>query len=499
MPVTESLNKVFGIGDDSALFRTLRDQYLLSDEEEGRRKRMRRRKDLYRDRGYKHYDETLRRLFKNRVVLEERRKFIEFAVYQNLTRRVTREISSVYSEPAERKSSTGQRYRDLQAEVRMDRRMRMVNRYGNLQNNVLVWPDINAVNDPVVRVITQDKLWAIAHPDDHTLPVGYIIDKFPAAKNAKETMPHYLGIDGESFFKLDKHWRMIEGSREPHNVGFLPAILYSREENDESILDAWSGEDLVSAHLAIALLNILLVKHQRSGTKQAYATGDLSTTANNQPMDEEHLLQIGEGVTLNTLDLGANPENYIKAGRSVIKQVAANYGIPESVFDLSYQATSGFEIELKRAGLREVRRDQIADFRPFEQQLAKIQSAVLKAAGHPLSFEVTGWSINFGEIDVPQDPIQKLTYWEKKEQMDLANRIEMYLHENPELKPEAAAAAVERNRAMRVERMQDFQSSNSGAFGPTESENPPTDREGNRLQNGADPALEIVMEVLGGS
>ena len=347
----------------------------------------------------------------------------------------------------------------------MDRRLRAVNRLGNLQNNVLCWPDVrNGV--PRLRLITQGQFWAIADPNDPTEPVAYIVEMKPNGPVSNSvTGPHYLGMDGQTFFRLDAEWRLIAGSRYPHNVGRIPAVLYSRDENEESILDAHSGKDLVAAHKAVALLNTMMLKHQRSGTRQAVASGDLSTTAVNQPMDEEHIMAIGEGVSIQTLDLGADPGTYIEATRAVIKQIAANFGIPEAVFDLSYQATSGFEIELKRVGLLEVRRDQMRVFLDFERELAEVQAAVLKAAGSPYAFDPEGWSVNFGDMEI-SSPLDRLNYLEKAESLDQINRIEMYQMRNPEMDPREVAMRVLENRRQRVQLMVEFQAKNAGAFGP---------------------------------
>lgn len=474
MPVITDLNDALGTLPSGSVFRLtddgltkyLRDNYM-TQSEDARKADARMRIDLYRDRGEKHFSAMLDKLFKNQKVRDWRKQFLEYAQFQNVTKRVIREISAVYSEPAVRRvNDEGQsmRYRDLQGAVRMDRRMRLVNRMGNLLNNVLVWPWVNDIGDPVLRVVTPDRFSAIAHPNDPTLPVGFVVDRFPGRdKKGKSGVPHYLVIDGQTFFHLDADWRMVSGSRRPHMLNRLPAMLFSREEMDDGILDADSGKDLVSAHCAVALLNTLMLKHQKSGTRQAYASGDMSTTGLGQPMDEEHLLTVGEGVTLNTLDLGADPDNYINATRAVIKQVAANYGIPESVFDLSYQATSGFEIELKRTGLREVRRDQILDFRPFERDLALLMSDVLRAAGSDYAFDVAGWSIDFGEVETPQDPSARMGYFSQLEDMDLMNRVEMYRYMNPEATEEEAIEAIASNAERRINRMVLFQQAQQAA------------------------------------
>ena len=506
MPVTATLNESLGTlpsgrvmaFTDQQMSDAIRVQCKTAAEAD-RKKHMAMRLDLYRDRGQAHFDNMIRDVFRNSKVMEWRLKFVNYAQFQNLTKRVIREISTVYSESAARRlgGKKDTAYEQLQLELDMDMCMGLLNEMGNLVNNCLVWPDVNPIGDPTLRVVTQDKFHAIAHPNDPSLPVGFVLEQFPLYKSAKATDPHYLVVDGATFFRLDKSWRMIEGSRYAHNVGQLPALLYSKGKIDSGILDADGGRDLVSAHLAITLLNVLMLKHQKSGTKQPVASGDLGTTAIDQPMDEEHLLQIGEGVVLSTLDLGADPANYINSARAVVKQLAANYGIPESVFDLSYQATSGFEIELKRVGLREVRRAQIKILRKFESKLAGVMAAVLAAASHPLAFSPVGWSINFGDVETPQDPEARLAYWEKLEGMDLANRVEMYMDMNPEATEEEAAAAIEANEQMRLDRMVRFQAKNGGLkppgdAGPPDGDQGP-DEEGMEHEGGEEPRKAMLQ------
>ena len=432
--------------------------------QDDRKKEVQKRLDLFRDRGRRHFEASLDQIFKNERVRKWRKDFVRFAEFQNITKRVVREISTVYSEPATREvKKANVRYQDFQRVVRFDRKMRQVNRYGNLLNHCLVWPDV-VDGQPVMRTVTPDRFEAVAHPNDPTRAVAFILDQFPNGIEVRASDPHYLVMSEFEFFKLDTEWRLV-GSPMPHGLGRMPALLWSREEPDDCILDCTTGRDLTSAHEAVALLNTLLLKHQKSGTKLPYSTGDTATMAMGQPMDEEHLLQAPEGVALSTLDLGAEPESYINTVRAVIKQIAANYGIPESVFDLSYQATSGFEIELKRTGLREIRRDQILDFRPFERDLADLWSVVLGKAGSEYAFDPAGWSINFGEFDTPQDPSQKLAYWSKLEELGLANRVEMYLDMNPEATVEEAKAAVMANLAQRLAAIEMFQ--HTGAAGET--------------------------------
>lgn len=477
----------------------LRDCYINSDAEKARQVMARKRIDLFNDNGSAQIDDMLNDVFANAKVRSLRKKFAELAAFQNLTKRIVREVSSVYSEPATRTVKSGKmlkNYRRLQRDLRLDRRMRLANQMVNLNNDVVLWFDIRD-DRPYLRVVTPDVFWAICHPSDPTYLIGVMIDQAPPKGRAKTiNTPAYFVMDDSEQFFLNEHCNEIPGSRKKHGLSRMPMLLVHRQEPSSTLLSPNPGKDIVAAHKALALVNTMMLKHQKSGTKQAVASGDLGDMAQGQPMDPEHVLQSPDGVSWQTLDLGANPDSYISVGRAIIKQIAANYGIPESVFDLSYQATSGFEIELKRTGLREVRRDQILDWRPVEEELALIMEEILSESSHPLAFNATGWSIDFGEVETPRDPMQMLGYWEKLRQMGLMNTVEMYVRLNPEADELQALAAIRDNAAIEAERVELYRRLNIS---------PDTAADGSGGDGSAAPfngspkktVEEIVEEVLG--
>ena len=444
--------------DDVTKF--LREKYIFADAERARQKQSRNRLLLYRDQGKQLVEDMVTALFRNLKVRQLRKEFVKYAMFQNVSRRIVREISMVYSSEAIRTvSDRNESYQQVIRDSRQDRKMRSVNRYTNLLNECLVWFDLRD-GEPVIRVITPDKFWAICHPNDPTHHVGSIVNIASNGMYKDRSSPHYLVITDEEFFKLDEAGRMLSDTYQKHGLGVSPALLVHREEPEDKLLDSSSGEDLISAHLAVALLNTLMLKQAKSGERVVAASGDLSTTPQGQPLDQEVIQSFGEGVSLSTLDLAADPAGYIQTARSVIKQVAANYGIPESVFDLTYAASSGFEIELKRSQLREVRQDQILDYRPVERSLAKIQSKVLIAAGHRLRFSDDGFFCNFGEIDSPREPMQQLLWFEKMRSMGLINTAEMFMRLNPEMDAERAQEQLLINARMESSRVQLLRSLN---------------------------------------
>jgi hypothetical protein len=465
---------------DDDMTKILREVYVFNNEEKKRRDQTRKRIDLYQDKGQAQFEEMANTIWNNAKVRRWNKKFIELAQYQNLTKRVVREISAVYSESARRRVKSpvmDKRYQELQRITRMDRRMRLGNQMLNLCNETVVWFDIES-GMPVLRVSTPDNFWAVAHPNDPTLLVALIFDRAPPpGRPVTMDTPVYMVVDDETVFFLNQLGGMLAGSRKPHGLSRMPMILVHKNEPMSSLLDPDPGNDIIAAHKALALVNTMLLRHQKQGTKQAVASGDVGDMPVGQPMSAEHILQAPEGVVMNTLDLGAEPDSYIKAARAIIKQIAANYGIPESVFDLSYQATSGFEIELKRVGLREVRRDQILDWRPVERDLAEIMAEALANANSPLAFNTLGWAIDFGEVETPQDPMQRLTYWEKLKSLNLITVRDMYMHLNPEATPEEADAILEENGKVNSEFTQSRIAMIPPGLAPNASQNDGDDEE----------------------
>lgn len=489
---------VVNIKDDT-MTGILRDRYLDSTWEKKRRAKSRDRLDLFNDNGRDQFIRMIDDVFTNSKVRKWRKKFVDMAMLNNVTKRIIRETSQVYGESALRVvDQTLPQYKRLQNSVRQDRKFRELNEFTNLLNETLVWFDITPMGNPVIRNVTPDNMFAIAHPNDPTDLVGVIIDQAP--RSGKASDPHFLVLDDETFFKLNRDGRMIKDSREAHGLTRLPAILNHKNPPTVGLWDTTTGDDIIGCHKAVTLLNVMLLKHQKEGTKQGVLSGDLGNMATGQPMDGEHLINAPEGSVLNTLDLGADPKSYIEATRAVIRQMAANHGVSEAIFDLDFSASSGFEIELKRIGLREIRRNQLLDYRPLEADFAEIMSEVLIESSHPDRFSTDGWKIDFGEVETPQEPSQRISYWKELRGMGLMNTLDMYIQLNPEATIEEAREAIRINAEVEARRVELFRSL---AVSPDASSDGSDTSQGQGAPfNGApksQSADDIAREVLSGA
>lgn len=267
-----------------------------------------------------------------------------------------------------------------------------------------------------------------------------------------ETDPHFVVWSESDVFKLDKMGRVITETIETNPFGRMPGVLIHREPPAGALLDSTTGDDLVSAHMSAAFINVLLLKETRTVNKQVAFGGDLSTTASGQAQDTGADVMLGDGVTAQTLDRSIDLAQYRETSDHVIERAASNHGIPPSL--LRHQgATSGFEIELRRIGLRERRRDQIMVFRPVEHELASIMSEVLALdAGAEMQFSDNGFQVDFGEVETPQDAMAKLLFREKARGMGLINTLDMIMEDNPDLRPADALEKLQFNIDVEVDR-----------------------------------------------
>ena len=412
-----------------------------------RRRRMRRRVDLYKNRGMAHFEAMIRDVFVDPVVREDRLKMLRYSDFQNVTRRIVSELSTVYAtETRRRVDSENESYQEFLSVTRFDQKMRRANAYANLLNDPLVFirsAERGGEAVPIVEVIPPSAYAPIAHPLDPTHLVAVVIDSFPGGLRVRDEDPHYWVYDSEQIFALDRHGRYVEGSQRPNPAREIPAVLINRELPDNALLDEWSGEDIVQAHLAVALLNTLMMRGQKTGTKLPYLRGDATHLVRGQHFDSDKPTELPEDTELNTIDLSHDPESLIASARSTIAQTAANYGIPEDVFNQSLSASSGHERELKLVGLRQRRQDQILVFRDAERELAEKSARVLPRLGvnSRYLFDPTGWSAQFGEVTTPMSPGERITY--RKESRRLATRspLDDVMEDNPDIRDREQAAA----------------------------------------------------------
>lgn len=458
MSLREALSAAPGVEPTSLTWEKvgtwLRSQYIDSEKEKMRRDRARRRHELYSGAGDADMENFIAQVFKDPEVLKRRREWVSKAKYNNVSKRLTNELSSVYSVPASRvvggSEANNENYQELQRRCRQHEMARRWNRWVNLHECVVVGFRIRG-EDPVIDATTPENFFAISHPLDPTHLVGLGFKLSYSGPAVSASAPRWvIWTDSEKIF-LDKSGFIIESLIEAHTLGRIPALLLCKEPPDGELVPDFSGEDIVAAHRAAWFLHVLELKEAKSATKQPVVQGDVQTMPRAQVLDSETPIQAPEGTVINTVDFSMDLLLFRDAAKHVYETVAANHGIAPGILHHA-SATSAESRELMRAPLKELRREQEVYLREFEREFAIIQSLVLKEAGHDLAFEPVDWSIDFGDTRTPLDPKKETELFEHERRLGLTDTIEEMIRRNPDLTVKSAFAELQRHVDVEVER-----------------------------------------------
>lgn len=441
----------------------LRKKTVASDYERLRRNGAQRRADLYVDHGHHHMAAYIDAVFEDPTVRDKRKQWISRANYNNVTRRIVHEISTLYRSPAKRtvaKEAGDLNYQALQRDLNINSQMLKIQRLANLHRYLFVMfrtVDWNGASKPLIEVIEPQNMFLVSDPVEPKRLACLIYDvaATPIEISGRQG-PRYRGItDGELFY-LDASGTLMPETIVPNELGRIPGTLLALDPPSNALYDATTGEDIVSAHMAVWFENILLMKESKSATKQPILQGDNTNMARAQAADSEVAVEAPDGVLLTTLDLSMDLNMFRDTADHILERCAANHGIPPAILHHA-GATSGYEIELRHIGIRERRIEQETPFRAFERELAGVMADVAKASAPEYAFDMIGWSINFGDVQAPQSPMEALTVFEAKRRLGLTNTVEEIMRQDPDLDVERAVdmlmshidIEISRNQAMR--------------------------------------------------
>ena len=458
--------------------RYLREHYGQQSEKD-RNRRHAVRDELYRDGGCGEMRKMVTKMFTDRVVRDLRLKWVDYARFNNVSKRIVNELSTVYSEPAKRlvgeapqtptpdidpdtedpaekqDNPEQDKYDALLEAVRMDERMVEVNRLLNLHRALLVGFRVrqkaNGVREPVIDIATPANVRAIVHPNDATEVVGWLIrTAFKTARPGLQTPEWMLWTDHEVAL-LTEDFAIVPGSYEEHNLGICPWVPVTLGPPAPGFWPGEEGEDLSAAHLTIWFFNILLEKEGKSATKQTILSGDGTAMARGQSADSETPLELADGQSASTVDMSMDLEQFRDTTDHVLYGAAHNYGMSPALVD--HQGVQSAQArELMRMPLRELRRQQQVPLRRFEAQFAIVMSVVCGVDLPEFAFDPTGWRIEFSEAETPLDPIQELQLFERMRAACLTNTIEFIQKKRPGISYDDAMAMVRENVAVELAR-----------------------------------------------
>lgn len=490
--------------DTTHVLDVIRRKYISgTSEDSARRMAIRRRLDLYANNVGPYVEAHIRRIFSDPKIIDERLKVLSLGKWQNLTKRVVNELARVYSNPARRTvgetnaagvDTGGSGYEEFIDHLDLDGAMRMANRLSILCNQIFLYIRTEEVDSevvPALDLITSDQFSVVPHPL-YPLRMAAILIGIASEGGTDDTSPHYMLISSDEIWYLNRAGFLIS---EKENVyGFIPGILVHSQLPHGSLLDARSGDDIMTAHESVVLLNVLAMNAAKVSTKVPYVQGDSAYTAQGQTMDQTSTVMLGDGMMPGVIDLRSDPHEYIKAAASITMQLAASYGIPEDFFNRSFTGTTGIVMDAKLSGLMERRNEQLPIFRRVERELARKASIICSRDCAPrFHFSDGGWQIDFGEITRPQDPLERLRWRKEARSMGLRTIIDDLQEDNPDLDTERAWARLTEIIEIRSAEVEAMRALNM----PRDPSEPGLDPAQNGAANSGDQGEQDAATILG--
>jgi hypothetical protein len=423
--------------------RWLQKHYVTSAREKARRNAARQRRLLFDCGGLDMALQLIDEVFKDVDVRRLRKELAPYARFDNALRRITLERARVYAKPAKVRRVAGEtdytRYRELQRRTMHDFAMRQANHLVTLQNDAFILFRVRQTPrglQPRTDVIGPESFHVVADKRDPTKLIAVIIDRTPAVPTV-DAAPHFLVWTDSEVMELDRKGRILRDSIAVNPFGRIPGVLVNGAYRDATLLDPLTGEDAVAAHLAAWLINTMMLKEVKSLNRQAAFLGETGASPTGQAQDSERDMQLAPGVGVTTIDRGVDIEKFLLAADHVIERAAANHGIPPSVLRHA-GATSGYEMDLRRIPLEELREDQIVIFREAERELADVQAMVLARDMPELAFSTDGWWIDFAEVKRPMPEKEKYETRKLKRSMGHSDPVVEALEDNPDFTEDMA-------------------------------------------------------------
>lgn len=462
----ESIKSVLGMMPNGTLAKEMEPQevasylyrkYVSSKPENDRRKEAELKNELYNDGGDVEMGRLIDRVFTDKDVRALRKHWIRYAKYQNPTKRIFREISTVYSEPAIRSVSqteNNRRYQEVIRQSKQDQVFARANVLVNLHRAIFVRPRVLLIDGtqrkPAIDIATPADAYAVRHPNDPTHCVAVIVATGYHGSISLEDYPSYEVWTDFEKFSLTAKGAIVKDSWVEHGLGMNPWRFLTVDPPEKNVWPQSSAEDVVAAHLAIWFQNLQALKESKSQNKQNYLQGDSTMLVRGQMADSEGILELPDGTIPGTIDNGVDTQQYRDNANHILEHLANSYGMSAAM--VRHQGIQSAEArELMRVPVEELRRDQIKVFRAFEEDFVHAQEAVMQSDYPELGFSADGWSIRFGESRKPVTTKDSLETFKQERELSLTNTV-TYLMERHGINEEQAKAQIEKNVETELER-----------------------------------------------
>lgn len=449
-------------------------------EDKDREEEHQKREQLLNSGGFRYMDEFLDRVYADRAVAEQRKKWVRYTNFSSPIRIISKEISTTYSSPAKRfvAGDENQRRFDLvQEQLQLDTLMQSTNRRFNVHHVLVGLPRVrqrpDATRDVVVDVHSPATFRPVLHPNDSTMVVGYMFrTEFKSRRGVMPVKPAWVLWTDHERVHLDKNFKPIEDTVLEHGIGLAPCVVLKRHQNQPGFWPGNEGADLTAAEFSVWFSNILGKKEEKTATRMPVISGDADQITRGQVVDSGSPAHVPDGAAINTIEIGTDPDIFIGNAQHVMESVANAYGM--SAAYVKHQGIQSAEArDMMRVPIRELRLEQEPMFRLFERRLAEVLSAVLAKDAPELAFSADGFRINFGEAQTPLTRREAFDLFEKERGAAIDNTIAFLRRRDPDLADEDAEDMIRKNlevETWRVTEMRDLQAMGAGPA----QETPPT-------------------------
>ena len=337
-----------------------------------RRETMAVRLRLYRDKWQQDIERVIDTVYESAEYQRTLKRYIPITRHQNVSRRIVDEIASLYDRPALRTLADPKETERLRAEekrLRLHEIMQEANRLVTLCNEILVWQFAGIDAETRLRIVTPDAFDAIPHPQDALVPAAFLIDMAPPSMPDSETrarLPYYELWDDTYRYLINQSGHLVTADGQPatepirHGLGRIPGVLLHRREPTTCLLDGDTGADIQSGHLAVALLNVMIMRLSKSqGERQPVISGNLAALATGQVSDGERPWMLPPDVTASMLETRTDPSHYLAVKKDVIGSLGNTYGMSYEQLSMTEGAdtASGKVYQLRREKLSEIRQE----------------------------------------------------------------------------------------------------------------------------------------------
>ncbi len=413
-----------------------------------RRETIARRLRLYRDQSIPDVEEAINQIYETDDYKTTLKRYVFAAREQNVTRRIIDEIASLYDKPVLRilkDAAQSDRLRAEEKRLHLHEIMQEAHHLLTLCNDALIWKYTGADDEAKLQIVTSDMFDAIPHPRDPYVPAGILIDVLPRTVlqgDARDQLPHYELWDDTYRYLISKQGRLVEPDGQPllgapiqHGLKRIPGVLLHRREPTTCILDASYGADIESAHLGVALLNIMILRLSKSqGENQPILQGNLAGMATGQVMNGEKPLLLPPEVVASMLGMKTDPDHYLAVKKDKLSSVCQSYGMSYEMFSNSESGDSGKLFVMRRQKLTEIRLES-------RRRAVMNEGEVLELIG----FDSDGARYDFQEQAVPADASEELALLKDRIKLGLDSPIGYLMRKDPDLTRLDCLAMLKRN------------------------------------------------------